>query len=331
MNILVTTSPGPQLSVRMTMLLRTLSGALVGILLLAVPGLAGELVAVGEIRSRVPVTSEASKKIVSGLRGIIISDFQTSGIVEGGATADAATRFSADTLKVDGTGRVQVYVFVTEVSEQTLDSLRRHGLDIEIVNADFAVVQGWIPVTNLEALAAEPVVVKIRPPSYSRAARGPVVTEGDTIHRCDQARNLGFDGTGVKVGVMSTGITGLAASQAAGELGPVEVIGVVGSEDEGTAMLEVIADCAPGATLAFAQFGSTSVEFIQEVNALRDAGAQIIVDDLIFVRDPIFEDGLTALNDRKVGASVLRVTGVPAISVSGTTRAFSVPAVSTRY
>jgi subtilisin family serine protease len=291
------------------MLWRTLSvvGMLVAVFLLAAPALAGELAVVGQIRSRGPVTSEASKKIVSRLRGLV-ADLKTSGIMEKGAVADEATRLSSDLLRMDDAGRVQVYVFVTEVSAQTLDSLRRHGLDVEIVNADYAVVQGWIPVMNLEALAAEQVVLKIRPPSYAKAGRGPVVTEGDSIHRCDQARSLGFDGTGVKVGVMSTGITGLAASQAAGELGPVEVIGVVGSEDEGTAMLEVIADCAPGATLAYAASGTTSLAFVQDVNALRDAGAQIIVDDLFFVRDPYFEDGLTALNDRKLGAEVLRVT-----------------------
>jgi subtilisin family serine protease len=313
MNTLETTRMRLQRSKRMagkvTVLRRTLSaiGVLAGVLLLAAPTLAGELAVVGEIGSKRPVTSEASKKIVSGLRGLI-ADLQTPRLGASGAVGEAASRFSSDMLRVDGTGRIQVYVFVTEASEQTLDSLRRHGLDVEIVNSDFAVIQGWVPVTNLEALAAEPVVLNIRPPSYARAGRGPVVTEGDSIHRCDQARSLGFDGTGVKVGVTSTGITGLAASQAAGELGPVEVIGGVGSEDEGTAMLEVIADCAPGTTLAYAQSGTTSLAFVQDVNALRDAGAQIIVDDILFVRDPYFEDGLTALNDRKLGAEVLRVT-----------------------
>lgn len=310
MNTLETTNSRLQWSMplprQVAMLWRALSAVGV-VFFLGMPVLAGEVAVVGPIRPKRPATNEASKKIVSGLRGLV-EDLQTSGITEGGAVADESRRFSSDLLRIDDTGRVQVYVFVTEVSESALDSLRHHGFDVEIINVDVAVVQGWIPVMNLEALAAEPVVRKIRPPSYARAGRGAVVTEGDSIHRCDQARSLGFDGTGIKVGVRSTGITGLAASQAAGELGPVEVIGGVGSEDEGTAMLEVIADCAPGATLAYAQSGTTSLAFVQDVNALRDAGAGIIVDDIYFVRDPIFEDGPTALNDRKVGTEVLRVT-----------------------
>jgi hypothetical protein len=217
----------------------------IAVLLLAMPASGQELKAVGEIRSEGPVTSEASKKIGSRLRGLI-ADFRALEIVGGIA---AAQRFSSDILKVNNAGRVQIYVHVNDTSEQALDTLRRHGLDIEVVNDDFGIVQGWIPVTNLEALAAESVVVKVRPPSYAIHNTGPVTSQGDSIHRCDQARSLGFNGAGVMVGVISDGVSGLSASQTAGELGPVQVLSA-GSGDEGPAMLEIIADCAPGATHA---------------------------------------------------------------------------------
>ena len=274
----------------------------VAVLLLTMPAFGQELKAVGEIRSEGPVTSEASKKIGSRLRGLI-ADFQWLGITGG---IDAAQRFSSDTLKVDNAGRVQIYVSVTDTSDQALDTLRRHGLDIEVVNDDFGIVQGWISVANLDSLAAEPVVVKVRPPSYATHNTGPVTSQGDSIHRCDQARSAGFNGAGIKVGVVSNGVSGLSVSQAAGELGPVQVLSA-GSGDEGTAMLEIVADCAPGAALAFAAT-ATSLDFIQAVNALQSAGAQIIVDDVAFVNEPIFEDGPVALNDRTVGATVLRVS-----------------------
>ena len=157
-------------------------GTGVAVLLLASAAFGQELKAVGEIRSEGSVTTAASKKIGSRLRGLI-ADFQALGITGG---IDAARRFSSDILKVNSAGRVQIYVHVNDTSEQALDTLRRHGLDIEVVNADFGIVQGWIPVANLNALAAEPVVVKVRPPSYATHNTGPVTSQGDSIHRCGQ-------------------------------------------------------------------------------------------------------------------------------------------------
>ena len=286
--------------------------ALLGMLLAATPALAQELRAAGQIRSSSPVTSEASRAIVSSLRALI-ADFRAEGFTKENALAGGVgQRFSSQTLRVDPAGRVHVYVSVTDTTDATLDVLHRHDLEIEIVDDDFRVAQGWIPVDHLEALAGEPVVLKIRPPSYGTTNAGPVTTQGDAIHRCDQARALGFTGAGIKVGVISGGVSGLATSQAAGELPAVEVLSNDPGNDEGTAMLEIVHDCAPDAILSFASAGPsgrlTSLAFIQAVNALRDAGAQIIVDDIAFFADPYFEDGPTALNDRVVGSTVLRVS-----------------------
>lgn len=127
---------------------RQLRGLIVSAFLLgvAIPAIGQELKAIGPTRSPGPARTEASKKIVSRLRALI-ADFQALGITrENAASRDAAGRFSSETLKVDTTGRVQVYVSVTDTTEQTLGTLRQHGFDIEIVNQEFAIVQGWIPV-----------------------------------------------------------------------------------------------------------------------------------------------------------------------------------------
>ena len=66
-----------------------------------------------------------------------------------------------------------------------------------------------------------------------------------------------------------------------------------GSGDEGTAILEIVHDLAPGAALAF--YGpSTSVDMANGINALAAAGARVVVDDLGFFCEPKFEDGLIA-------------------------------------
>jgi subtilisin family serine protease len=61
-------------------------------------------------------------------------------------------------------------------------------------------------------------------------------------------------------------------------------------EGEGTAMLEIVHDLAPGAGLAF--YGpTTSGDMIAGMNALAAAGATVIVDDLTFFDQPNFEEG----------------------------------------
>ena len=196
--------------------------SILGLLLLltgTTPLSAQDLRAIGQLRSSGPPTSEDSKKIASRLRALT-ADFSAEGMTPDNAGAlGAAGQFSSDTLKVDNAGRVQVYVTVVDTSAATVATLERHGLDIEIINLDFAIVQGWIPVENLEALAGEPMVVRIRPPDYGISNTGPTNTEGDALHRCDQARLTGVIGTGVKVGVISNGVSGLSTSQAVGRTG----------------------------------------------------------------------------------------------------------------
>src|SRR5262249_19645962 len=109
------------------------------------------------------------------------------------------------------------------------------------------------------------------------------VSEGDKTHKALNGRQaFGFNGTGIKVGVLSDGVSNLAAAQATGDLGPVTVLaGQTGSGDEGTAMLEIVHDLAPGAQLFFATAFNGITSFAQNIRDLRTAGCDIIVDDVI--------------------------------------------------
>ncbi|NJR64295.1 MAG: hypothetical protein HC772_01530 [Leptolyngbyaceae cyanobacterium CRU_2_3] len=59
--------------------------------------------------------------------------------------------------------------------------------------------------------------------------------------------------------------------------------------DEGRAMLQIIHDVAPGAELLFHSTGNTEEDFAVAVNALVQAGADIIVDDIGFRARPCFK------------------------------------------
>ncbi len=122
---------------------------------------------------------------------------------------------------------------------------------------------------------------------------GSVTSEGDVTHKAAVARaTFGVNGAGVKVGVISDGVTGLADSQARGDLGPVTVLpGQGGIGSEGTAMLEIIHDLAPAAQLFFATASPTPAQFAQNIRNLRTAGCDIIVDDVLYLLESPFQDG----------------------------------------
>lgn len=130
-----------------------------------------------------------------------------------------------------------------------------------------------------------------------RPDAGSQTTEADTTHRSNVARNsYGVNGAGIKIGVLSDGVDTLAARQASGDL-PANVTilsGQAGSGDEGTAMLEIVYDVAPGTQLYFATafFGITS--FAQNIKNLRAAGCDIIIDDVTYFNETAFQDGQAA-------------------------------------
>jgi Calx-beta domain/Subtilase family/Domain of unknown function (DUF4214) len=124
---------------------------------------------------------------------------------------------------------------------------------------------------------------------------GSVTSQGDTTHQAFAARGtFNVDGTGIKIGVLSSGVANLSTSQASGDLGPVTILpGQAGSGDEGTAMLEIIHDLAPAAQLYFATAGGGIAAFANNIRGLRSAGCDIILDDVGYFVESPFQDGQT--------------------------------------
>ena len=128
-------------------------------------------------------------------------------------------------------------------------------------------------------------------------------TEGDIAHGAAAARErFGVDGAGIGIGVLSDGVETLADRQATGDLPPhVTVLaGQAGDGgDEGTAMLEIVHDLAPGAHLYFATAFGGQARFAANVEALCAAGADVVVDDVINFAEGAFQDDTVAraIND----------------------------------
>lgn len=152
-----------------------------------------------------------------------------------------------------------------------------------------------MPLGSLMAMVMRPEVVSIRrDPGYEM--RKVNTSEGDVAHRANLARTMfAVDGAGVKVGVLSDGLDSLSAAQASGDLGPVNILpGQIGTGDEGTAMLEIVRDLAPGATLYFATAKTSMAQFAANITALANAGCDVIVDDWFYYAEPTFQDGIVA-------------------------------------
>ena len=128
------------------------------------------------------------------------------------------------------------------------------------------------------------------------AGVGAANAEGVITHGVYSARGtFNTDGTGIRIGVLSDGADSVAASQATGDLPPtcsspilppanehcVNVVDNAEGGDEGTAMMEVIHDLAPGAQLYFATAFTSPESFAQNIRDLRNIYAcDIIVDDV---------------------------------------------------
>ena len=164
---------------------------------------------------------------------------------------------------------------------------------------------------------------------------GNVTSQADVVMNADTARNnFGVNGSGIKIGVISDSynvLGGEAAGIASGDLPgigntegfftPVTIVkDDTNGTDEGRAMIELIHDLAPGAELLFhsafnngnAPGAPPSTTIADAIDALRLAGADIIVDDVGILTAAKYQDGAAAQAvDRAFAA------GVPYFSSAG--------------
>lgn len=164
------------------------------------------------------------------------------------------------------------------------------------------VISAKLPAELLETASQLESLQFARPVYTPNASVGSVTSQGDSALKADITRsNFGVDGTGVTVGVLSDSFNNLGGQDddiTSGDLpAGVQVLDDLNTSqgtDEGRAMAQLIYDVAPGVDLQFHTAFEGQASFAQGIKDLADAGSNIIVDDVIYFTEPMFQDGIIA-------------------------------------
>jgi Subtilase family len=239
--------------------------------------------------------------------------------------------------------RVIVNVRFDHGAIAALPALEAAGSSIVAASGQYQSVTVAVTPAELDALEGVPGVesiVESRAPLLFSAGEPPceggsVISEGLGQLKVGEAReDFGLRGKGITVGVLSDSYN--VATEAADGSGPVathaqqdvvsdDLPGPAGTcsgqqlpvnvlaegpssagEDEGRAMLQIVHDLAPHASLAFATAFKSEISFAQNIERLArpvsegGAGANVIVDDVAYFEEPFFQDGPVAAAINKV-------------------------------
>jgi hypothetical protein len=189
-----------------------------------------------------------------------------------------------------------------QVTDELLQTIAARGGRVLLALPSFGAVRARLPMREVEAVASLPEVRHVTPRQGFLVNTGSQTSQGDVAHAVASARNaFGANGAGVNIGVLSDGVDSLAGRQGTSDLPPtcpqagacVQVVpGQAGAGDEGTAMLEIVHDLAPGAKLYFATAVTSDASFAANILALRNTYAcDIIVDDVTYFNEGAFQDG----------------------------------------
>lgn len=231
----------------------------------------------------------------------LLVGYERAETMVGGAAAGQAA-WDATPLLTDALGRVQVDI-TTSNAVGLAPALTAAGASIIATLPEYNRIEAYIPWSALPAISnlGDQGLLGVMGVARPMTSAGKVTSEGVNVMQSDrvQATAPGFDGSGIKVGVLSDSynyLGGAAADVASGDLpAGVQVLeDYFPGSDEGRAMLQIVHDVAPGASLAFATAFTSQSGFANNIRALADAGAQVITDDVFYYAEPFFQPGIIA-------------------------------------
>jgi hypothetical protein len=228
-------------------------------------------------------------------------------------------------LQFDDAGRVLVRVsFDGKTPAAAVVESLKGTPGVEVIASDLnyrkGVVEAWVPTSALVSLGGRKGVLSIVSAAPMVTNVGATTSQGVVQHRVDQLA-AGVDGSGITVGVMSDSYdTNAAANSAALDISTGDLPGAGNPEgntqpvvvlqdqpagtDEGRAMLQIVHDMAPKARLGFATADGGQLNFANNIRSLAGLPgapraipgfkADVIVDDIIYPDEPMFQDGIVA-------------------------------------
>jgi hypothetical protein len=158
-------------------------------------------------------------------------------------------------------------------------------------------------------------------PAYMARMVGEVTSQGDADIRADVTRKaFDIDGAGIMVGTLSDSYNchgTAAAGIASGDLPDGTLVLEEGpciwsALDEGRTMMEIISDVAPGVRHAFHTAHVGQANFAQGILALAGTGATIINDDITYLSEPFYQDGIIAQ-----AVDLVKTRGISYFSAAG--------------
>jgi len=238
-------------------------------------------------------------------------DYQAAGGDEIGLFDEFSTaiQFSGGNFFVQNDGLAAIEAYALDDANSLLNDLTAIGFQ-EIASYGNGLA-GWLPLDAVDELAG------ISGVNFARASYTPVTnvgatdSQGDVAQRTNTTRTTyNVSGAGVNVGVISDSydigfirnpsiMTRAADDVATGDLpATVNVLNdtfpAQNATDEGRGMVQIVHDVAPGANLAFHTSGVSQQAMRNAILNLQNAGSDVIVDDIIFLNEPMFQDGIVA-------------------------------------